>query len=126
VNATHWTLSGICTGCSTWKDPSGGQKWLNPQSGGLRISWAQNPYAGTVSQPSNPNSNFEYHDYIGAFNADFAGSTVDTATFNAAAARLAPSNAASQQVPPAASAPQQPQQPQQPQRPVNPWCPWCG
>jgi hypothetical protein len=27
------------------------------------------PYPGSVAQPSNPNSNFDYHDYIGAFYA---------------------------------------------------------
>jgi hypothetical protein len=88
VNSTHWTLSGICTGCSKWAGTSGGStKWLNPQAGAIRVAWAQNPKQGSVSQPSNPNSKFEYHEYFGTFDADFAGSVNNAATWTAAVAK---------------------------------------
>jgi hypothetical protein len=119
VNATHWTLSGICTGCTRWTGSSGAAKSIDAASGGVRIAWAQNPYSGTVSQPSNPNSNFEYHDYLGGFGVDFRSSTVDRATFTAAASKLVPANAASQSVPPAANPPVQKAQPAP--QPANPW-----
>lgn len=80
VNGTHYTLSAICTGCSSW-----GTKTLNP-AGGFRVAWAQNTEAASVAQPADPASSFSYHNFHGYFDADLGSAQVPDAEFQAAAA----------------------------------------
>lgn len=84
INGTHYTLSVICSGCSSWSR-STGTKTLNPNSG-FRVAWAQNTEAASVAQPANPGSNFNYHNFHGYFDADLRSAKVPDAQFKAAAA----------------------------------------
>ncbi|PKS12280.1 hypothetical protein jhhlp_001580 [Lomentospora prolificans] len=84
VNGTHYTLSVVCKGCSTWTRPTG-TRTLSP-NGGVRLAWAQNTQAASVAQPANPASNFNYHQYLGYFDASFQDSKVPAAQFSAAVA----------------------------------------
>lgn len=83
-NGTHYTLSAICKGCSSWARGTG-TRTLSP-NGGVRLAWAQNTQAASVAQPASPASNFNYHQYHGYFDADLAGSKVPAAQFSAAVA----------------------------------------
>lgn len=84
VNSTHYTLSAICIGCSSWARSSG-TRTLNPNSG-FRVAWAQNTQAGSVEQPADPASSFNYHSFHGYFDADLKSAKVPDADFEAAAA----------------------------------------
>lgn len=84
VNGTHYTLSAICSGCSSWVRNTG-TKTLDPNSG-FRAAWAQNTQAGSVAQPTDPASSFNYHQYHGYFDADFGSAKVPDVQFQAAAA----------------------------------------
>jgi hypothetical protein len=123
VNATHWTLSAICRGCSAWSR-TGATKTLNSGSTGSRVAWAQNTDANGVSQPSNKNSNFAYHHYHNYFDIDFNGAKVNAQQWNQALSKLRPSGAASQAPP--ASQVQNPTPAQPPANPAFPWWPWGG
>jgi len=88
-NGTHFTLSAICKGCSSWTRASGSVKSLSPTSG-VRFAWASNPQINSVSQRANPASGFSYHDYHGYIDASFADARVPAAQFQAAAAKVKP------------------------------------
>ncbi|SPO05604.1 uncharacterized protein DNG_08291 [Cephalotrichum gorgonifer] len=85
TNGTHYMLSAICTGCSSFPRSGSGTKTLNP-SGTFRAAWAQNIQRGSVAQPANPASNFNYHQYFNYFDADLGSAKVPAAQFQAAAA----------------------------------------
>ncbi|PKS10108.1 hypothetical protein jhhlp_001858 [Lomentospora prolificans] len=89
VNGTHYTLSAICKGCSSWTRGSGSVKTLSP-AGGLHVAWAGNPQPNSVSQRANPASTIEYHPYHGYIDGSFNDAKVPVAQFQAAAAMVKP------------------------------------
>lgn len=69
ANATHWTLSAICTGCSQWAAGS-----IDP-SASSPLAWA---YAASPPfTPADPDSAFGIHDDKGSVPFDFAAAAVE-------------------------------------------------
>ena len=112
-NGTHYTLSAICTGCSSWQRGTG-TRTLNPNSG-FRVAWAQSTQAASVANPADPASNFNYHSFFNYFDADLGSAKVPDAEFQAAAAMT-------QGAAPVSAAGANPAPPQ-PAQPVFPWGP---
>lgn len=87
VNGTHFTLSAICKGCSTWTRTDGSTRALSP-TGGVTLAWAGNREPGGVAHRSDAGSSFSYHNYQGRIDASFREATVPAAEFEAAAAMV--------------------------------------
>ena len=68
VNETHWSLSALCTGCSSW---AGGALPSGP--GPLAWAYAAQPPA----TPADPASRFGHHDDKGVVQFDFAAAAVE-------------------------------------------------
>lgn len=69
ANATHWTLSAVCTGCSQWAAGA-----IDP-SGASPLAWA---YAATPpTTPSDAASGFGIHDDKGSVPFDFSTAGVE-------------------------------------------------
>ena len=70
TNATHWTISTLCTGCSSW-EASGKTVNLDPSSAAASFAWAS---SGTApATPADPASRFGIHNAKGKFTSDLAG-----------------------------------------------------
>ncbi len=68
VNATHFQVTAICTGCTLWGDTDTGITSIDPTSAGtLAFAYAAAP----VTAPSNNASSFSIHDLIGHWIHDF-------------------------------------------------------
>ncbi|KAF2840298.1 iron reductase domain protein [Patellaria atrata CBS 101060] len=68
-NATHWTLTTLCEGCSAFLDVNGGD-YMIPTTGEARLAWAQS--AEQVIEPANNESAFFAHDTFGKWGHDMA------------------------------------------------------
>lgn len=68
-NGTHWQVTAKCTGCSSFTTSTGAQTNLNP-GGGNRLAFAMS--SGLPQSPSNPASNFPYHDVHNYWSHDFS------------------------------------------------------
>ncbi|KAI1812084.1 iron reductase domain protein [Poronia punctata] len=71
VNSTHWTLTALCSGFSTWTD--GGE--LDPNDKGARFAYALSPK--TPRQPGNRDSSIEKHTVHGYVDVDLAGARTE-------------------------------------------------
>jgi hypothetical protein len=69
VNATHWYLTGVCTGCSKWSAKS-----ITP-SASVPLAWGVSTRA--VTAPANPASAFSAHTAKGKFTFDFTAAKAD-------------------------------------------------
>jgi glucose/arabinose dehydrogenase len=70
TNTTHWTLTTLCRGCTTWADSDGNTVTLNT-TGTAGLAWAK-----ATSKPTNPASNistFNFHNGFGSWKHDLAG-----------------------------------------------------
>ncbi|KAK6069895.1 cellobiose dehydrogenase [Seiridium cupressi] len=67
VNGTNFKFTAVCKGCTIWKDYDGNQQTLD-FSQPARLAFASSHTA--VDTPSDSNSNFEIHDYVGHWYAD--------------------------------------------------------
>ncbi len=78
VNNTHYQLTAMCKGCTSWTTPEGGSRFLSPR-GGNRLAFAYSP-----GKPSNANSNtsaFPVHDVHNYWSHDFSqGTNADFST----------------------------------------------
>ncbi len=75
VNATHWTLTTLCQGCSTWIHNGGAKESLDP--GATAASFA---YAASAVPPvdvADPWSPIGIHSEHGIFQMDLAGAKSD-------------------------------------------------
>jgi hypothetical protein len=84
-NATHWTLSVLCKGCSSWTVPAA--KSISPSGTAIPLAWAMSSKA--VAAAADPGSSFSVHDNKAKFTFDFSAAKAanfDTATKPAAAA----------------------------------------
>lgn len=86
MNATHWTLSILCSGCSLWKQGSYNMN-LNP-SALVWMAVATNSGRGTVTTPSSLSSDFVVHDWNARFGFDMP--TAKQANFDAIANQVRP------------------------------------
>jgi hypothetical protein len=89
VNATHWTLSVLCQGCSVWNTNS----YLNP-SATVWIATAINlgpAGPNSVARASDPSSAFQVHDWSARFGFDM--SAAKQANFATVTAQYKPKSA---------------------------------
>jgi hypothetical protein len=73
-NATHWTLSIVCRGCSQWPSAGGYTTNINP-SNVVWIATAINfgpAGTSTVQEPNSTDSSFNVHDWVARFGFDMA------------------------------------------------------
>ena len=75
ANATHWTLSVLCTGCSEWTDAVGAAKALDPTSAQAPLAYAFSRDPPRV--PTNNASAISYHAAHGQLALDLAGARSD-------------------------------------------------
>ena len=66
ANATHWSITTLCTGCSSW-----GTTNLDPTSAAATFAWASS--ATAPGTPADPASRFGIHNQKGKFTHDLAG-----------------------------------------------------
>ncbi|KAI0152171.1 iron reductase domain protein [Hypoxylon sp. NC0597] len=70
VNATHWTLTTLCQGCSTWVHNGGAKEVLDP--GATAASFAFAASAVPPIDPTDPTSPIGIHSEHGLFTVDLA------------------------------------------------------
>jgi len=70
ANATHWSLTTLCTGCSSW-DQAGKAVNLNPSNAAASFAWAS--ATAPPGTPADPASRFGIHNQKGKFTSDLAG-----------------------------------------------------
>lgn len=69
VSGDNFKFTALCTGCTTWTDYDGNQQTLDlTQPARLAFALSHTP----VSTPSDSNSSFDIHDYVGHWYADLA------------------------------------------------------
>jgi hypothetical protein len=68
-NSTHWQLTALCKGCTSWDAGSGSMRYLSPR-GGNRLAFAYSPTK--PSSVNSPSSNLPIHDVHGYWSHDFA------------------------------------------------------
>jgi hypothetical protein len=70
VNATHWKMDVVCTGCSSW-EAAGKAVSLNPESTAQAFAFASS--ASAPATPADPASRFSIHNTKGKWTHDLAG-----------------------------------------------------
>lgn len=75
ANATHWTVSALCRGCSQWTDAVGAAKSLDPTSTQAPVAYAFSRDPPRV--PANNASAISYHAAHGQLALDLAGARSD-------------------------------------------------
>ncbi|KAI1645206.1 putative iron reductase domain protein [Daldinia loculata] len=78
ANATHWTLTTLCQGCSTWIHNGGAKETLDP--GATAASFAFAASATPPIDPTDPSSPIGIHSEHGIFTLDLAAAK--SAQFN--------------------------------------------
>ncbi|KAG7291477.1 hypothetical protein NEMBOFW57_001496 [Staphylotrichum longicolle] len=68
-NSTHWQLTALCKGCTSWDAGSGSMRYLSPR-GGNRLAFAYSPTK--PSSVNSPSSSLPIHDVHGYWSHDFA------------------------------------------------------
>ena len=69
ANATHWTLSAVCKGCSSWSSKSLAIGASTP------LAWASS--TKPVATPADPASSFSIHDAKAKFTFDLTAAKQD-------------------------------------------------
>lgn len=75
TNETHWTLTALCKGCSSWVHDGGSKTVLDPTSPSINLAWAASPYA--VGDPADNYTMLGIHSEHGTFNLDLAAARSD-------------------------------------------------
>ncbi|KAI1142106.1 iron reductase domain protein [Hypoxylon sp. FL0543] len=70
VNATHWTLTTLCQGCSAWVHNGGSKETLDPGATAASFAFAASPTPPV--DPTDPASPFGIHTEHGLFTVDLA------------------------------------------------------
>ncbi|KAI8628547.1 iron reductase domain protein [Xylariaceae sp. FL1651] len=70
VNATHFKLTALCSGCASWTDFDGNPTTLD---GAGQANFAYAYSATPVDEPANNETNFSIHDSVGHWTHDMAG-----------------------------------------------------
>ncbi|KAI1076843.1 hypothetical protein F5B20DRAFT_553940 [Whalleya microplaca] len=79
VNETHFKLTALCSGCTSWTDFDGNPYFLNGE-GDASFAYAYSTTA--VEEPANQDSGFSIHDTVGRWTHDLAGArSADFATW---------------------------------------------
>ncbi|RYP66945.1 hypothetical protein DL771_007519 [Monosporascus sp. 5C6A] len=68
ANATHWTLTTLCKGCSQWVNNGGARTTLDPGATAARFAFAASPTPPL--DPADPWSPFEIHSEHALFTLD--------------------------------------------------------
>lgn len=69
VNSTHWQVTALCEGCTTWSSSAGARR-IDPADQNAAMSWATSTTG--PSKPADPASPFGIHDKIGGANVDMS------------------------------------------------------
>ncbi|KAI1171645.1 iron reductase domain protein [Nemania sp. FL0916] len=75
TNETHWTLTALCQGCSSWVHDGGSVTVLDPNSPSINLAWAASPYP--VGDPADNYTYLSIHSEHGTFNLDLAAARSD-------------------------------------------------
>ncbi|KAJ2978687.1 hypothetical protein NUW58_g7418 [Xylaria curta] len=75
TNETHWTVTALCKGCSTWIHDGGSKTVLDPNSPSINLAWAASPYP--VGDPADNYTMLGIHSEHGTFSLDLAGARTD-------------------------------------------------
>ncbi|KAH8166435.1 hypothetical protein CIB48_g1797 [Xylaria polymorpha] len=75
TNETHWTLTALCKGCSSWIHDGGSKTVLDPTSPSINLAWAASPYP--VGDPADNYTMMGIHSEHGTFNLDLAAARSD-------------------------------------------------
>ncbi|KAI1393353.1 iron reductase domain protein [Hypoxylon trugodes] len=75
VNETHWTLTSVCQGCSTWVHNGGAKEALDPGATAASFAWAAAPTPPI--DPSDPTSPIGLHTEHGLFTIDLSAAKSD-------------------------------------------------
>ncbi|KAI0202570.1 hypothetical protein F4808DRAFT_420603 [Astrocystis sublimbata] len=70
TNDTHWTMTALCKGCSSWVHDGGAKTALDPTSPSINLAWAASPYP--VGDPADNYTYMSIHSEHGTFNLDLA------------------------------------------------------
>ncbi|KAI1809868.1 iron reductase domain protein [Poronia punctata] len=76
TNETHWTLTALCKGCSSWVHDGGSVTELDPNSPSINLAWAASPYP--VGDPADNYTMLGIHSEHGTFSLDLAAAKSDT------------------------------------------------
>ncbi|KAI1181686.1 iron reductase domain protein [Nemania serpens] len=75
ANDTHWTLTALCKGCSSWVHDGGSKTALDPTSPSINLAWAASPYP--VGDPADNFTMLSIHSEHGTFSLDLAAARSD-------------------------------------------------
>ncbi|KAI0389373.1 iron reductase domain protein [Xylariaceae sp. FL0594] len=75
TNDTHWTLTALCKGCSSWVHDGGSTTALDPNSPSINLAWAASPYP--VGDPADNYTMLGIHSEHGTFSLDLAAAKSD-------------------------------------------------
>ncbi|KAI0406938.1 iron reductase domain protein [Xylaria palmicola] len=75
ANDTHWTVTALCKGCSSWVHDGGSKTVLDPTSSSINLAWAASPYP--VGDPADNYTMMSIHSEHGTFNLDLAAARTD-------------------------------------------------
>ncbi|GAW15043.1 hypothetical protein ANO14919_044510 [Xylariales sp. No.14919] len=75
TNETHWTVTALCKGCSSWVHDGGSRTVLDPNSPSINLAWAASPYP--VGDPADNYTMLSIHSEHGTFSLDLAAARTD-------------------------------------------------
>ncbi|KAI0161325.1 iron reductase domain protein [Xylariaceae sp. FL1272] len=75
TNDTHWTMTALCKGCSTWIHDGGSVTSMDPNSPSINLAWAASPYP--VGDPADNYTMMSIHSEHGTFSLDLAAAKTD-------------------------------------------------
>ncbi|TGJ79450.1 hypothetical protein E0Z10_g9309 [Xylaria hypoxylon] len=75
TNETHWTVTALCKGCSSWVHDGGSRTVMDPNSPSINLAWAASPYP--VGDPADNYTMLSIHSEHGTFSLDLASAKTD-------------------------------------------------